>query len=153
MNWTHIVHTTRSHIWKPLEEYIVWKTVFSSIVLLVTQPLQYSALVSTNSEIQMVQDGIYFGKFRRSMVNSYTLTVTVMHETADWFKLIHRNNEAKVAQTEFIEKYDHSVGFCIIPNSTKSFITTYISSLVTGFQSHILKWNGMRLLAHTFSSA
>ena len=42
-----------------------------------------------------------------------------------------------VAKIKFFEKYEHSVGFCIIAISMKSANTTYISSLVTGFQSRI----------------
>ena len=58
-----------------------------------------------------------------------------------------------VTKIQFFEKYDLSVGFCIIPISMKSANTTYISSLVTGFQSRILERNGMKLLACIFCAA
>jgi len=58
-----------------------------------------------------------------------------------------------VAKIQFFEKYDRSVGFCIIPISMKSANKTYISSLVTGFQSRILERNGMKLLACIFCAA
>ena len=55
-----------------------------------------------------------------------------------------------VHKIQFFENYERSVGFCIIPISMKSANTTYISSLVTGFQSRILERNGMNLLACIF---
>ena len=59
-----------------------------------------------------------------------------------------------VAKIQFFEKYNHSVGFCIIPINMKSANTTYIAFLlVTGFQSSILKHNGMKLLACIFCAA
>jgi len=59
-----------------------------------------------------------------------------------------------VAKKKFFEKYDRSVGFCIIPINMKSANTTLISSLlVTGFQSIILKHNGKKFLACIFCAA
>ena len=58
-----------------------------------------------------------------------------------------------VAKVNFFEKYEISVGFFIIPISMKSANTTYISCLVTGFQSRILERDGMKLLACTFCAA
>jgi hypothetical protein len=55
-----------------------------------------------------------------------------------------------VAKIQFFEKYDLRAGFCIIPISMKSANTTYISSLVTGFQSRILERNGMKLMVCIF---
>ena len=55
-----------------------------------------------------------------------------------------------VAKIKFFEKYEHSVGFCIIAISMKSANTEYISSLVTGFQSRILERYGRKLLACIF---
>ena len=57
-----------------------------------------------------------------------------------------------VARIEFFKKYGHILGFCIVPISLKSALTTYISSIVTGFQSCILKQKRMRLLAQIFCS-
>jgi hypothetical protein len=42
------------------------------------------------------------------------------------------------------------VGFCIVPINMKSANTTYISSVMTGFQSRILEHNGMELIACIF---
>jgi hypothetical protein len=58
-----------------------------------------------------------------------------------------------VAKIQLFEKYDRSLGFCIIPINMKSANTTYISSVVTGFQSRILERYGMKLLACIFSAA
>jgi hypothetical protein len=58
-----------------------------------------------------------------------------------------------VAKIQFFEKYNRSVGFCIIPINMKSANTTYMSSVVTGFQSRILECNGMKLLACIFCAA
>jgi hypothetical protein len=55
-----------------------------------------------------------------------------------------------VAKIQFFEIYDRSVCFCTIPINMKSANTTYISSVVTGFQSRILERNGMKLLACIF---
>lgn len=41
--------------------------------------------------------------------------------------------------TYIFEKYDRSVGFCIIPISMKIATTTYNSSMVMGLQSHTLE--------------
>jgi hypothetical protein len=104
----------------------------------------------------MVQDRIDFEKFGRFPVRCYTLTVTEMHVIADWFKPVYRNNTAKDRSCQniiFFAKYDHSVGFCIIPISMKSASTTYISSVVTGFLSRILDWNKMLSADRIFCSA
>jgi len=57
-----------------------------------------------------------------------------------------------VAGVEFFEKNDHSVDFFIVPISLKSALTTHVSSLVTCFQSCILKQKRMRLIAQIFCS-
>ena len=104
----------------------------------------------------MGQDWIDFEKFR------WFLVVPVLSLLLKCITLQIDSNRSieitepktGVAKIQFFEKYDRSVGFCIIPINMKSANTTYILSiLVTGFQSSILKRNGKKLLACIFCAA
>jgi len=63
---------------------------------LVTQVLQYSAQVRTNSEnfVPIKQDGMDFVTSERSLTCFCILTHTQICETVDLFKPIHRNDTA-----------------------------------------------------------
>jgi len=106
--------------------------------------------------VEMGQDRIDFEKFR------WFLVVPILSLLLKCITLRIDSNRSieitepkiGVAKIKFFDKYDRSVGFCIIPISMKSANTTYISSLlVTGFQSSILKRNGKKLLACIFCVA